>query len=180
MRKHAAFFRNLNLGRANCPTRAQFETAFLEAGAESAESFLTNGTMVFATRTVAQSRKVLNAARQALHAACGLQEPAFLRRLEDLAATVATNPFQHVDPASVYACCVTFVNADAVVLAQAPRSSTRGDVELIDIRADAVFSVSRLIGRSPGSPNAFLEKLLGLPATTRVWNTVVRLVDKHG
>ena len=45
--------------------------------------------------------------------------------------------------------------------------------------ADAVFSVVRVVGRSPGSPNAFLEKLLGLPATTRVWNTVVRLVDKH-
>jgi len=40
--------------------------------------------------------------------------------------------------------------------------------------------VSRIIGRSQGSPNAFLEKLLGLPTTTRAWNTVVRLVDKHG
>ena len=180
MKTHAAFFRNLNLGRANCPTRAQFETAFLDAGAESAQSFLVNGTMVFATRTDAQSRKVLSAASQALHASCGLQEPAFLRRIEDLTAMVATNPFEHVAPASVYACCVTFVHADAIVPAQAPRSSTRGDVELIDIRADAVFSVSRIIGRSQGSPNAFLEKLLGLPTTTRAWNTVVRLVDKHG
>ena len=180
MKKQAAFFRNLNLGRVNCPTRAQFETAFLEAGAESAESFLTNGTMVFATRTDAQSRKVLSAASKALHASCGLQEPAFLRRVDDLAAMVTTNPFQHVDPASVYACCVTFVHADAAVLAQAPRNSPRGDVELIHTQSGAVFSVSRLIGRSPGSPNAFLEKLLGPPATTRVWNTVVRLVDKHG
>jgi len=180
MKKHAVFYRNLNLGRANCPTRAQFEAAFLEAGAESAESFLTNGTMVFATRTDAQSRKVLSAASKALHASCGLQEPAFLRRVDDLAAMVAANPFEHVDTASVYACCVTFLHADAVVPAQAPRSSTRGDVELIHAQDGAVFSLSRLIGRSPGSPNAFLEKLLGLPATTRVWNTVVRLVDKHG
>jgi len=180
MKKHAAFFRNLNLGRANCPTRAQFEAAFLEAGAASAQSFLTNGTMVFATRTDAQLHKVLSAASKTLHASCGLQEPAFLRRVEDLAAMVAAKPFQHVDPASVYACCVSFLHADAVVPEGAPRRSTRGDVELIDIRADAVLSVSHLIGRSPGSPNAFLEKLLGPPATTRVWNTVVRLVDQHG
>jgi uncharacterized protein (DUF1697 family) len=179
MTKHAAFFRNLNLGRANCPTRAQFEAAFLEAGAASAQSFLVNGTMVFATRSDAQARKVLSAARKALHASCGLQEPAFLRRVEDLAAMVAADPFQQVDAASVYACCVTFLHADASVPAQAPRLSARGDVELIDVAADAVFSVVRVVGRSPGSPNAFLEKLLGLPATTRVWNTVVRLVDKH-
>ena len=178
--KHAVFYRNLNLGRANCPTRAQFEAAFLEAGAESAESFLTNGTMVFAARTGARSRKVLSAANQALRAVCGLKEPSFLRRVEDLATMVAADPFKRVDRTGVYECCVTFLHADASLPAQAPRSSTRGDVELIHIHADAALSVSRLIGRSPGSPNAYLEKLLGLPATTRAWNTVVRLVDKHG
>ena len=41
--KHAAFFRNLNLGRPNCPTRAQFEAAFVAAGAGFASSLLTNG-----------------------------------------------------------------------------------------------------------------------------------------
>jgi uncharacterized protein (DUF1697 family) len=178
--KHAAFFRNLNLGRANCPTRVQFEAGFLDAGAESAQSFLTNGTMVFATRTRTQSRAVLVTASRALQASCGLKEPAFLRHIDDLAAVVAQNPFEHVDRASVYECCVTFLHANAVMPAPALRRSPRGDVELIQLRGDAVFSVSRLVGRSPGSPNAFLEKLLGLRATTRAWNTVVRLVDKHG
>ncbi len=178
--KHAAFFRNLNLGRANCPTRTQFEAAFMAAGADSAESFLVNGTMVFATRTDAWSRKVVAAACQALRLECGLAEPVFLRCVENLAEMVAADPFKRVDRDSVHECCVTFLHAGATMPPQAPRSSTRGDVELIHLRADAALSVSRRIGRSPGSPNAFLEKLLGLPATTRAWSTVVRLVDKHG
>jgi uncharacterized protein (DUF1697 family) len=45
--KYAAFFRNLNLGRKNCPSKAQLEQAFLDAGAREASSFLTNGTLVF-------------------------------------------------------------------------------------------------------------------------------------
>jgi hypothetical protein len=43
-----------------------------------------------------------------------------------------------------------------------------------------VFSLSRKIGKSPGSPNAFLEKHLGFPTSTRKWNTIVRLVQKYG
>lgn len=178
--KHAAFFRNLNLGRANCPTRAQFEAAFLAAGAESAQSFLVNGTMVFGAGTEARSRKVLAAACRALQTECGLNEPAFLRRVDELAAMVAADPFRQIDRDCVHECCVTFLHASAIVPSQAARISTRGDVELIHIHPGAALSVSRLIGRSPGSPNAFLEKLLGLPATTRAWNTVVRLVEKHG
>jgi uncharacterized protein (DUF1697 family) len=177
--KHAAFFRNLNLGRPNCPTRAQFEIAFLEAGAESAHSFLTNGTMVFAARSEARSRQVLAAAEARLHTACGLKEPAFLRRVDALAALVAADPFAQVDRADVCDVYVTFLHADALPPAPAAWRSARGDVELVDVRAGAAFSLSRVVGRSQGSPNAYLEKLLALPATTRAWNTVVRLVDKH-
>jgi uncharacterized protein (DUF1697 family) len=177
--KYAALFRNLNLGRANCPTRPQFEAAFIEAGAESAQSFLTNGTMVFATHIGTRPRKVLAAACKVLQAECGLKEPAFLRRVDEIAAMVEADPFGALDRASVYACCVTFLHPNAVMPPRAPHRSPNGGVELIHVGTDAVFSISRRIARSPGSPNAFLEKLLGLPATTRAWNTVVRLVDQH-
>jgi len=178
--KHAAFFRNLNLGRTNCPTRAQFETAFLSAGAETASSFLTNGTLVFSAKSNAKAGKVLTLACQAMLAECGLKEPAYVRQVDYLAELVASHPFKSVKPGSVYACCVSFLPAKYTAPAKWPRSSARGDVEILGIIDTEVFSVSRLLGKSPGSPNAFLEKLLGSPVTTRNWNTVVRLVGKHG
>lgn len=178
--KHAAFFRNLNLGRANCPTRAQFEAAFLAAGAETASSFLTNGTLVFSATSKAKARKVLKLACQSMLAECGLREPAYVRPVDDLADLVAGQPFKSVAPGSVYACCVSFLPATYAAPAKWPRASARGDVEILAITDTEVFSVSRQIAKSPGSPNAFLEKLLGSPVTTRNWNTVVRLVEKHG
>jgi len=42
-----------------------------------------------------------------------------------------------------------------------------------------VLSVSRWVGLSAGSPNAWLERVLREPATTRNWRTVVRLVEKY-
>jgi len=178
--KHAVFFRNLNLGRPNCPTKGQLEAAFLAAGADSASSFLTNGTLVFEARTRTLARKWLAQARQTLAAECGLREPAFLRTVDHLAELVALDPFAHVDRGSVYEVCVSFLDAKHRALPALPLLSKREDVEVLSATGGEAFSISRVVGNTPGSPNAFLEKLLGTQASTRAWQTVVRLVEKFG
>jgi uncharacterized protein (DUF1697 family) len=177
--KHAVFFRNLNLGRPNCPTRAQFEAAFLAAGAGSASSVLTNGTMVFEARNKTAARKVLLRSCEALAIECGLREPAFLRSVDHLAELVALDPFASVDRDSVYEVCVSFLHPKHIALPALPLVSKREDVEVLHATEGEAFSISRVVGNTPGSPNAFLERLLGAPASTRAWKTVVRLVDKH-
>lgn len=178
--KYAASFRNLNLGRASSPTRLQFEAAFIEAEARSAASFLTNGTMVFDLKPATRPRQLLSSACQALHKSCGLKEPVFLRQVDYLAKLVAADPFAAIDPSSVYERCVSFLHHDATTLPGPPLASNRGDVEFLMFTDTEALSLSRKIGNTPGSPNAFLEKRLGLPATTRSWSTVCRLVQKHG
>ncbi|KQU77958.1 MULTISPECIES: DUF1697 domain-containing protein [unclassified Rhizobacter] len=175
----AVFFRNLNLGRTNCPTKLQFEAAFLDAGADAAASLLTNGTLVYAAPSVEAAQQVFERARVLLDTRCGLKEPAFVRTVDYLAALVDTDPFAGIDRASVYEFCVSFLHSPDVTPPTLPLASANGNVELIALTPGEVLSVSRKLGASPGSPNAFLEKRLGSPLTTRAWNTVVRLVRKH-
>ena len=177
--KYAAFFRNLNLGRPNCPDKSRFEEAFLAAGASFASSFLTNGTMVFEVGAGGRARKVFAAACANLRESCGLAEPGYIRTVEYLAELVTLNPFSEVEPGSVYERCTSFVHPQSSPLAQIPLESRRRDVRVLMTTETEVHSVSLKIGNTPGSPNAFLEKLLGLPVTTRSWNTVVRLVQRH-
>jgi uncharacterized protein (DUF1697 family) len=176
--KYAAFFRNINLGRANAPSKTQLEEAFLAAGADSAASFLTNGTLVYSVGA-SRARKVLAGACRSLQQVCGLKEPAFVRRVDELAELVASDPFAKVDPSDVYLCCVTFFDASGRSLPATPLASRRRDVEVLVFTDGEALSLSRKIGSTPGSPNAFIEKMFNTPASTRVWNTVVRLVDKH-
>ena len=178
--KHAVFFRNLNLGRPNCPDRALFEQAFLEAGATEARSFLSNGTLVFGTRPRASAEKLLSRASAHLRAACGLREPGFLRPLPALAALAAGEPFAGIDRTLVYECCVSFLAPGWTLPAGFVPATPRGEVEILRFTDQEAFSLCRQIGRTPGSPNAFLEKWLQRPATTRAWNTVLRLLDQHG
>jgi len=177
--KYAVFFRNVNLGRPNCPMKAQLEEAFMNAGADSASSFLTNGTLVFAVTSTARARDVFDSAGNALRTTCGLKEPAFIRTVDYLAALVDLDPFASVDRGSVYECCVSFLHSQHITPPKAPLTSKRGDVEILRVTPAEVLSVSRKIGNTAGSPNAFLEKLLGSPFTTRSWNTIARLVQKH-
>ena len=177
--RFAVFYRNLNLGRPNCPTRAQFEGAFLAAGAHAAASFLTNGTLVFEAGGVRAARSAVAKAGEAMARSCGLKEPAFLRPLSFLAQCVADEPFAAIDRTGVYGCYVTFVSPSAR-LALLPPASARGDVRVIGHTEGAVWCTAHLRGNSPGSPNALIEKTLEVQATTRAWNTVVRMVGKYG
>lgn len=179
MKKYAVFFRNLNLGRPRCPNRSQFETAFAEAGGDAPSAFLTNGTLVFGARSEASARRIVTDARARLQETCGLTEPAFLRSLDALRALAACQPFAAIDPAGVYERCVSFLHPDARPPAL-PLESKRGDLRVLSCTPGEVFSVSLKLGKSPGSPNPLLEKRLGLPCTTRAWNTVVRLLARHG
>lgn len=176
--RFAVFLRNVNLGRPRSPSKLQFEQAFLDAGAMQAASFLVNGTLVF-DAPATRGKAVVRAATARLHEVCGLVEPAFLRRVDELAALVASDPFAAVDRAAVYECCVTFTATDAPDLPPLPLSSRRGDVRLLAASGGNVLSVCYKLGNTPGSPNAFIEKTLGANASTRAWNTIVRLVAKH-
>ncbi|MDN3919241.1 DUF1697 domain-containing protein [Roseateles violae] len=185
MSKYAALFRNLNLGRRHCPDKALFEQAFAEAGAQRPASFQVNGSLVFEARGDAAARRIVAGARERLHAACGLAEPAFLRRVEALRALVDAQPFAGLDPADeIYDRCICFLSQatpppDPATL---PWRSPRGDAEIIaySAAAHAALGLSRKLGASPGSPNALLERRLGAPSTMRNWGTLNRLVDRHG
>jgi len=176
---YAAFLRNVNLGRPGSPSRAQLESAFLASGAEMAQSFLVNGTLVFAPARGTRARAVAARACEAMRAACGLREPVFVRRVGELQALVASDPFAGRVTQGRDALCISFVGAARKALPALPLTTARGDLELLRDDGTHVLSVTHWIGSSAGSPNAWLERQLGEPATTRNWRTVVRLVEKY-
>ncbi len=72
-----------------------------------------------------------------------------------------------------------FADAGAVAGVSLPSTNPRGDVRVVSWHDGMLLSLTYKLGASAGSPNAFVERTLDVPATTRVWNTVVRLVRKH-
>jgi uncharacterized protein (DUF1697 family) len=176
--KFAVFFRNLNLGRPPAPTRTVLESAFAQAGAINPCSFLTNGTLVFEAKTPAQARRMLKAAQATLRLD-GFSEPAALRRLDHLAALVESDPLAGVALDDVYAPCATFLTVEQADQLSFPSANSKGDVHVVSWHDGMLLSLAYKRGSSPGDPNSFVERTLKVPATSRAWNTIVRLVHKH-
>ena len=111
---------------------------------------------------------------------CGLREPAFVRSMDYLSGLASLDPFRDIDLVDVYGCYVSFLHSPQDKVPSLPLKTGNGNVELVQVTPAEVLTVARAVGKSPGSPNAFLEKIVGAPLTTRSWNTLVRLVERHG
>jgi uncharacterized protein (DUF1697 family) len=178
--RFVTFYRNVNLGQPRSPTRPQLERALSQSGAGSPQSFQTNGTVVFVAESLIVAREVVERAAGIMATTCGLREPAFTIELEPLARLVAEQPFARIDTEDVHEFAATFMADEDLARLTAPLVAARGEVEVIRVTPFVVLSVSRRVGAGTGYATAFLEKLLGMPATTRAWGTIERLTRKHG
>ncbi len=174
-----AFFRNVNLGQGLAPTRPQLEAAFAAAGSAGAASFQTAGTVVFAAAGEPAAETILAGARERLLEWRGLREPAYLAPLGHLAELVAADPFTGCDLSDVLDTSATLMPRDALAGLTLPLASPGGDVVVVRLTAYLALTLRRRTGAHPGSPTPFFEKLLGIRATTRGWNTIQRLVRKY-
>lgn len=177
--KFVAFLRNVNLGQPNSPTREQLESAFREAGAPWAASFMSNGTLVFSATDPLDAHQITPRACGILLKQCNMREPAFVRSLEHLARLVAEDPFSPFDGAEISERSLTLFDPEPAATVQAPLESDRKDCLVFRIDAGEAFSISRAIDGKSGYPTPLLEKALHAPVTTRSWRTTQRLIAKH-
>ena len=162
-----AFFRNLNLGqrRSRSPTRPELLAAFEHAGARSATSFQVNGTVIFEADDDLQS--LADRAVELLTPVCGYQDAVLVRPVSwvlelDLDEVVANAE-------------VSFFDAPPF---PEPLPWTPETGGLTVVRADGRHAVSvNDLERTSGA-TWVLERLLGVPVTSRGVPTMRRLAAK--
>jgi hypothetical protein len=166
-----AFFRNLNLGqsRSHSPTRPQLLEAFAQAGATSAVSFQTNGTVIF-TPGRRSPQRLAERAVALLTPVCGYADMVAARPVDWLHELDLDDVPDHAE--------VSFFGGPDPFPEQLPWAPPgRG---LVVIRADSRHAVS--INDPEGSSGAtwVLEDRLGVKVTSRGVPTMRRLLVKLG
>jgi hypothetical protein len=167
---YVALFRNLNLGHSGSPSRQQLIDAF--AAADFARSFQTNGTVLFGSgapqETVAQARRELELA--------GYRDSAVVRSLDELRPLI-TGTAEAEPGEGVYRTTLSFFDAAEPPAFELPVRSNNGLVEIRGLHRGAVAAVCWRRGSTVGDVNAFLERRLGIPVTTRTLGTMQRLLS---
>lgn len=165
---HVAFFRNLNLGQPQSPTRTQLLDAFAAEGARDVLSHQSNGTVAFACDGDPQALAGAVVAR--LGPVCGYADVAPVRPLSwlrDLGLEALPD-----------GCELTVVDGPPSFPEALPWTSPGGEVTILSAGPGHVVVRTHEERRSHGT--RVVERMLGVPATSRGVGTVLRLLARVG
>ncbi len=176
MTTYIAFMRAINVGGHAIVKMDALRDAFATAGCRNVRTFIQSGNVVFDS-PLREEGEVLRTLRKKLCRLLGAEPGILLRSLEEVAQLTERDPFQSFKAERDVKFYVAFLAAEPPVKPRFPLLLPKEGLEAFDMSGREVFIVSR---RNPsgfyGFPNNFIEKELGVSATSRNWNTVTKIV----
>jgi len=176
MTKYVAFLRGINVGGHKPVKMDELSRMFTSCGFENVRTYIQSGNVWFES-AAQESETFMRPVEQALQRALGFEVAVFVRSVRELQALVKADPFAAHTADADATPYVTFVAAAPKPKPTLPLVSPNGDVEVFAIRRRDVCSLSHAVKGRNGFPNLFVEKTFGVLATTRNWNTVVKMAS---
>jgi uncharacterized protein (DUF1697 family) len=172
-----AFLRGINVSGQKLIKMTELAKIFTDAGFSNVKTFIQSGNVVFDSLET-DIEIVEMKLNRAMTKSLGYHVGMFLRTAEEIKQMIDMQPFLKIDENTDVKKYVTFTKQLLPASLKLPLLSPTGDVELIMISGNTIFSLAHpaKVGRY-GFPNSFIEKKLGILATTRNWNTVCKMVD---
>jgi len=175
MTRYVALLRGINVGGRTRVAMADLRRLALDLGHTQVETYVQSGNLLFGSPAGKPARLAGELERR-IAKDLGVSVTVLVRTGDDLARVVAANPFLggSADPAKLH---VTFLAAAPDPERGAQLEAPAGQPDQLSLAGREVYlHTPNGYGRSKLS-NAFLEKRLGVAATTRNWKTVGRLAE---
>jgi uncharacterized protein (DUF1697 family) len=177
MTKYVAFLRGINVGGKRLIKMEDLRRVVESIGLKDVLTFIASGNVLFETSQTnrdALAKKI----EKKLLTAFGHDVPVVLQTIDELKDLLRTGPFKKVKPSADVMMCVTLLCAEPKGGPKLPHQSAIENLEVLAIKHRAAFILCRRKKNGMFSfPNNFFEKEFGVVATTRQWNTIVRIVD---
>jgi uncharacterized protein (DUF1697 family) len=174
MNRYVAFLRGVNVSGQKIIKMEVLREVLAGAGLNDVKTHIQSGNILFTTGH--RENQVILSIENLIEETFGFRTDVILRRLNDIEAIVNTNLFstlQSDDGAKYY---ITFLKHEYTQPLEIPLFSKNKDVEIINQTQTALISISRQFKGNYGFPNGFIEKLTGIPATTRNPNTLEKIL----
>jgi uncharacterized protein (DUF1697 family) len=177
MTKYVAFLRGINVGGKKLIKMEDLRRVVESQGFKNVRTFIASGNVLFETSQTnrdALTRKI----EKELLAAFGHDVPVVLQTIDELKDILRDGPFKKIKPGADVMMCVTLLAAEPKSSTKLPLKSAIENLEVLAIRNRVAFILCRRKKNGMFSfPNNFFEKEFGVTATTRQWNTIIRIVD---
>ena len=172
--KYVALVRAINVGGKNLLRMDVLRALCESAGLKNVKTFLQAGNVTFES-TSKNPALLASRIEKQLAASIKGELKVFVLPLEELTKITQRDPFKRIEPGDVMLCVVFF--ADGPTKSPKLPVKSNDNLELIGVRDRAAFVVARRKQNGWfGFPNGFVEKQLGVTATTRQWSTIKKFV----
>ncbi len=171
--RYVAFLRGINVSGHNMVKMDVLKELFKTPGVSKVVTYIQSGNIVFDAKE-ADSDALRKRIEMLLLKGLGFQVPALVLRVSDIEQVIAKDPFSHLqdDERKRY---VTFLEkTPEPALAKVLIEMCTGD-EAMQIHGSILYFLTPAYGNTKFS-NTFVEKKLGMVATTRNWATVNKVV----
>jgi uncharacterized protein (DUF1697 family) len=176
MTKYVAFLRAINVGGKNLIKMDELKKIFKSVGCEDVRTYIQSGNVTFNSK-ISDENSLIMKMESELHKNLSDDVVIFLRTSEDFNSIINLNPFLKLKSSIPTKLYVTFLKDELKLKLKLPFLSPKKDVEVIQIKDREVYCITSEIKGSYGFPNLFIEKEFGIKATTRNWNTIIKVYD---
>lgn len=174
MTRYVAFLRGINVSGQKLIKMDALKEMFSQLGFENVVTYIQSGNVIFNTKEK-DTAKLRTKIEQYLLAELGYEVPTIVRSIAELEAIITQNPFPAVAVGDTRKLHVTML-AGAADMAKLPLlTAVLLEDEEIHIIGTELYMITHSYGNSKLS-NTFVEKKLGLAATTRNWATINKVV----
>jgi uncharacterized protein (DUF1697 family) len=170
--RRVALLRAVNVGGRGVVAMADLRAAFERAGCTSVKTVLASGNVIFESTPGAAAEKRIRAELTGL---LGDAATVIFRSAAEIHELVALDPFRKAPAADEIKRYVAFLSKKPPKPPAFPLLSVKEGMAAFRIEGLDVFILSHRLKTGYGFPNGFIEEAMGVAATSRNWNTVVKL-----
>ena len=175
MQKFVAFLRAINVGGTSIIKMDALRSHFQSFGLDNVQTYIQTGNVIFETDEK-DSARLEERLEMQLERALGYHVAIFLRTLKDVKAAAEKPPFEPQDGETVH---VVFLHAKPGTRVGKDLATHNSPADEFAVRGREVYNLRHDRDASVFS-NQFIEKVLGVPATTRNLTTVRKIAAKYG
>jgi len=176
MTGYVAFLRGINVGGQKLVKMEDLNQCFAALGFKNVKTLIQSGNVLFESSAMPAAELVKKIGKR-LEKDLGFSVPLMLQTRQSIEALIKQNPFKAVKPGADVKLYVAFLAEEPKFKPTLPLKSPKKDIEILAISGQMVFCLAFPAGEGRyGFPNPMVESEFGVPATTRNWNTVLKLV----
>jgi len=149
--------------------------AFSESGYEEVVTYIQSGNVLF-NSSVGDCEQLIQPIENLIEKSFGFRTDVILRKLTDIASIVSTPLFVALQSGVEKKYYITFLKKEFKNGIEVPLLSKNKDVEIIFHDNYNLICISHMYKGKYGFPNSYIEKLTGIPATTRNPNTLEKVL----